>query len=100
MRELPVGVMATGHQPFPAREDFLLVTTGAMRGVEIDADRAVARVGAGARRTPPQDGPRLPVPNGPGHRADRPSPGAGPPTMLVPAAGRRAGPHGRTEADP
>ncbi|MFJ4827282.1 FAD-binding oxidoreductase [Streptomyces bacillaris] len=46
---IPVGVMATGHQPFPAREDFLLVTTGAMRGVEIDADRAVARVGAGAR---------------------------------------------------
>ncbi|MFJ6086935.1 FAD-binding oxidoreductase [Streptomyces sp. NPDC092369] len=47
-RDLPVGVMATGHQPFPAEDDFLLVTTGAMRTVEIDAERAVARVGAGA----------------------------------------------------
>jgi FAD/FMN-containing dehydrogenase len=47
-RDLPVGVMATGHQPFPAADDFLLVTTRAMRTVEIDAERAVARVGAGA----------------------------------------------------
>ena len=48
-RDLPVGVMATGHQPFPAEDDFLLVTTGAMRTVEIDTERGVARVGAGAR---------------------------------------------------
>ncbi|MFI5882688.1 FAD-binding oxidoreductase [Streptomyces sp. NPDC051554] len=47
-RDLPVGVMATGHQPFPAADGFLLVTTGAMRTVEIDAERGVARVGAGA----------------------------------------------------
>jgi FAD/FMN-containing dehydrogenase len=46
--DIPVGVMATGHQPFPSEDDFLLVTTGAMRTVEIDAERAVARVGAGA----------------------------------------------------
>ncbi|MGW0655552.1 FAD-binding oxidoreductase [Streptomyces umbrinus] len=48
-RDIPVGVMATGHQPFPTAEGFLLVTTSAMRTVEIDAERAVARVGAGAR---------------------------------------------------
>jgi hypothetical protein len=47
-RDLPVGVMATGHQPFPAADGFLLVTTRAMRTVEIDAERGVARVGAGA----------------------------------------------------
>ena len=47
-RDLPVGVMATGHQPFPAADDFLLVTTRAMRTVEIDTERGVARVGAGA----------------------------------------------------
>ena len=47
-RDMPVGVMATGHQPFPAEDDFLLVTTGAMRTVEIDAERGVARVAAGA----------------------------------------------------
>jgi FAD/FMN-containing dehydrogenase len=47
-RDIPVGVMATGHQPFPASDGFLLITTGAMRTVEIDAERAVARVGAGA----------------------------------------------------
>lgn len=46
---LPVGVMATGHQPFPAEDGFVLVTTGAMRTVEIDTERGVARVGAGAR---------------------------------------------------
>lgn len=48
-RDLPVGVMATGHQPFPAEDGFLLVTTGAMRTVEVDVERGVARVGAGAR---------------------------------------------------
>lgn len=48
-RDLPVGIMATGHQPFPTAEGFLLVNTSAMRTVEIDAERAVARVGAGAR---------------------------------------------------
>ncbi|MFD3601598.1 FAD-binding oxidoreductase [Streptomyces sp. NPDC058656] len=48
-RDIPVGVMATGHQPFPAEDGFLLVTTGAMRNVEIDIERGVARVGAGAR---------------------------------------------------
>ncbi|WP_406130291.1 FAD-binding oxidoreductase [Streptomyces sp. NBC_00989] len=47
-RDIPVGVMATGHQPFPATDDFLLVTTRAMRTVEIDTERGVARVGAGA----------------------------------------------------
>jgi len=47
-RDIPVGVMATGHQPFPAADGFLLVTTGAMRTVEIDTERGVARVGAGA----------------------------------------------------
>ncbi|MFI6274609.1 FAD-binding protein [Streptomyces sp. NPDC050988] len=46
---MPVGVMATGHQPFPVTEGFLLITTGALSTVEIDAGRAVARVGAGAR---------------------------------------------------
>ncbi|MCX4903966.1 FAD-binding oxidoreductase [Streptomyces sp. NBC_00878] len=46
---MPVGVMATGHQPFPVTEGFLLITTGALSTVEIDAERAVARVGAGAR---------------------------------------------------
>ena len=48
-RDIPVAVMATGHQPFPAADGFLLVTTGAMRTVEIDVERGVARVGAGAR---------------------------------------------------
>ncbi|MFJ9243630.1 FAD-binding protein [Streptomyces sp. NPDC101776] len=47
-RDLPVGVMATGHQPFPTADYFLLVTTRAMRTVDIDAEGAVARVGAGA----------------------------------------------------
>ncbi|WP_328356120.1 FAD-binding oxidoreductase [Streptomyces sp. NBC_00445] len=47
--DLPVGVMATGHQPFPLADGFLLITTGEMNAVEIDADRSVARVGAGAR---------------------------------------------------
>ncbi|MFF6908353.1 FAD-binding oxidoreductase [Streptomyces sp. NPDC012389] len=46
---IPVGVLSTGHQPFPAQEGFLLITAGAMRTVEIDAARSVARVGAGAR---------------------------------------------------
>ncbi|MEU0360393.1 FAD-binding oxidoreductase [Streptomyces cyaneofuscatus] len=45
---LAVGVMATGHQPFPAEDGFLLVTTRAMRSVRIDVDRSVARVAAGA----------------------------------------------------
>ncbi|MFJ6728277.1 FAD-binding oxidoreductase [Streptomyces sp. NPDC091281] len=48
-RDIPVGVVSTGHQPFPRQEDFLLITTGSLRSVEIDAGRAVARVGAGAR---------------------------------------------------
>ncbi|WP_446046923.1 FAD-binding oxidoreductase [Streptomyces olivaceus] len=48
-RDLPVGVMATGHQPFPLADGFLLITTGAMNAVEIDAGRSVARVAAGAR---------------------------------------------------
>ncbi|MFH9016330.1 FAD-binding oxidoreductase [Streptomyces sp. NPDC017943] len=47
--QLPVGVKNTGHQPFPAQEGFVLITVGAMRSVAIDADRAVARVGGGAR---------------------------------------------------
>ncbi|MEV0910738.1 FAD-binding oxidoreductase [Streptomyces hokutonensis] len=47
--DLPVGVMATGHQPFPTEDGFLLVTTGAMRTVDIDIERGVARVDAGAR---------------------------------------------------
>lgn len=46
--DLPVGVMATGHQPFPLADGFLLITTGEMNAVEIDTDRSVARVGAGA----------------------------------------------------
>ncbi|MEU6061319.1 FAD-binding oxidoreductase [Streptomyces sp. NPDC047097] len=45
---MPLGVLATGHQPFPARDGFLLLTTRAMRGVRIDAERRVARVAAGA----------------------------------------------------
>jgi len=47
--DLPVGVMATGHQPFRAEDGFLLVTADAMRTVEIDIERGVARVGPGAR---------------------------------------------------
>ncbi|WP_326798132.1 FAD-binding oxidoreductase [Streptomyces sp. NBC_01808] len=47
--DLPVGVMATGHQPFPLADGFLLITTGDMNAIEIDADRSVARVEAGAR---------------------------------------------------
>ncbi|MGH1552866.1 FAD-binding protein [Streptomyces sp. L7] len=31
--------MATGHQPFPAEDGFLLVTTDAMRTVDIDIER-------------------------------------------------------------
>ncbi|MFJ3494219.1 FAD-binding oxidoreductase [Streptomyces sp. NPDC086091] len=46
---IPVGVVSTGHQPFPRQKGFLLITTGALRSVKIDAERAVARVGAGVR---------------------------------------------------
>ncbi|MFJ9319435.1 FAD-binding oxidoreductase [Streptomyces globisporus] len=45
---MALGVMTTGHQPFPARDNFLLLTTRAMRTVAIDAERYVAKVGAGA----------------------------------------------------
>ncbi|MFH8470019.1 FAD-binding oxidoreductase [Streptomyces sp. NPDC017991] len=44
---LPVGVLATGHQPFPLAEGFVLITTGRMRSVVIDAAGATARVEAG-----------------------------------------------------
>ncbi|MFD4577881.1 FAD-binding protein [Streptomyces sp. NPDC058417] len=47
--DLAVGFKTTGHQPFPARDGFVLVTTGALNSVEIDAERAVARVGGSAR---------------------------------------------------
>jgi hypothetical protein len=46
----PIGVMATGHQgSAPIGPDAVLVTTRAMRGVTVDADRRTARVEAGAR---------------------------------------------------
>ncbi|WP_405984788.1 FAD-binding oxidoreductase [Streptomyces sp. NBC_00872] len=45
---LPVGVMATGHQPFPLADRFVLITTRGMGAVEIDAARRTARVEAGA----------------------------------------------------
>jgi FAD/FMN-containing dehydrogenase len=47
---LRVVVQGTGHNgtPLGDMEDVVLVRTGAMRGVEIDADRRVARIEAGA----------------------------------------------------
>jgi FAD/FMN-containing dehydrogenase len=47
---LRVVMQGTGHNATPLgdMEDVVLVRTGAMRGVEIDADRRVARVEAGA----------------------------------------------------
>lgn len=46
---LPVAAQATGHGPVRAVEDGVLVTTSRMSGVEVDADRRTATVGAGAR---------------------------------------------------
>ncbi|WP_331751304.1 FAD-binding oxidoreductase (plasmid) [Streptomyces globisporus] len=45
---MALGVMTTGHQPFPADDGFLLLTMREMRTVEIDSRRHVAKVGAGA----------------------------------------------------
>ena len=46
---LPVAVQATGHGPMQPVEDALLITTGRMRTVEVDAEQRTARVEAGAR---------------------------------------------------
>ncbi|MET7403473.1 FAD-binding protein [Dactylosporangium sp. NPDC005572] len=49
-RGAPVAVLATGHQPaVPIGPDTVLITTRAMRGVTVDAQRRVARVEAGVR---------------------------------------------------
>jgi len=44
---LPVAVLATGHQPFPPATGSVLITTGRMASVEVDAERRTARVTAG-----------------------------------------------------
>jgi FAD/FMN-containing dehydrogenase len=47
---LPVAVFATGHGgPMPADDDTVVITTAGMGGVFVDAERRVARVGAGVR---------------------------------------------------
>ncbi|WP_436949360.1 FAD-binding oxidoreductase [Streptomyces sp. SudanB52_2052] len=48
-RGLPVAVQATGHGYAVAADGGLLVTTGRMTGVEVDADRRTVTVEAGAR---------------------------------------------------
>jgi FAD/FMN-containing dehydrogenase len=47
--DLPVAVMATGHQATTAFDDALLVTTSRMASVAIDQESATATVGAGVR---------------------------------------------------
>jgi FAD/FMN-containing dehydrogenase len=47
--DLPVAVMATGHQASLSADGAVLVTTGRMDAVSIDPDRRTARVGAGVR---------------------------------------------------
>lgn len=46
---LPVGVQATGHGATDAMHDGVLVTTTRMQGVQVDAERQIARVEAGVR---------------------------------------------------
>ncbi|MVU78813.1 FAD-binding protein [Nocardia sp. ET3-3] len=46
---LAVSTRATGHTPTAAADGTVLVTTGAMNGVEIDPEARLARVQAGAR---------------------------------------------------
>jgi FAD/FMN-containing dehydrogenase len=46
--ELPLAVQATGHGTVVAADDALLLKTGALNSVEVDAGSATARVGAGA----------------------------------------------------
>ncbi|MEO3787857.1 FAD-binding protein [Actinocorallia sp. B10E7] len=46
---LGVAAQASGHGATTALNGTILVRTGAMRGIEIDADRSVARIEAGAR---------------------------------------------------
>lgn len=46
---LSVATQASGHGATEALNDTILVRTGALRGVEIDADRSVARIEPGAR---------------------------------------------------
>lgn len=48
-RRMPVRVQATGHGALAAAEGGLLLHTGAMRGVRIDAPARIAHVRAGAR---------------------------------------------------
>ena len=46
-RELPLAVQSTGHGAVPRADGGLLLNTSAMSGVEVDAERRVARVAAG-----------------------------------------------------
>lgn len=47
--ELPVAVLATGHQAIMPTDGALLITTSRMAAVEVDAQARSARVGAGTR---------------------------------------------------
>jgi FAD/FMN-containing dehydrogenase len=46
--DLPLAVQATGHGTVVAADDALLLKTGAMNGVQVDAEAGTARAGAGA----------------------------------------------------
>ncbi|GAB0102410.1 FAD-binding oxidoreductase [Nocardia sp. JMUB6875] len=50
--ELPLSTRATGHSPSAAADGTVLVTTGALDGIEIDAAARVAKVQAGAAWQP------------------------------------------------
>ena len=47
-QDLPVDLQATGHGPFRAMDGGLLITTRALTTVNVDAERRVARISAGA----------------------------------------------------